>query len=287
MTSAYCQKFQIYAILDQVEMFVKSLSFPLKITVSHILQEKICELSKCATVETANKATRIHQAILSKKRMETPTIDLTRGARLTNMAKNSLDSLLNNNQKRGSQLNKSLPEVVKVKEFPELFGKPEKIEFVVVDTKVNFDKTKLSARQKEQLKRRRDDIPSLYMDLTQDTESESLSQNPIDSVDEEANNSDSPEKRYMTRRSLSLGVKNKQQKQEENDTVEISCPETEPIVPENVTGESLKDSVVANEEDKDNLHTSSSVTDAETEIEVNAASEEEAEIQEKDDKPKG
>lgn len=276
--------------MDQVEVFVKSLSFPLKIAVGHILQEKLMELSNCTFVETASKAIQIYQTILCKKRIETPTIDLSRGARLTNMARNSLDSLLNNNQKKGS-LKKSLQEVQKVKEFPTVFGKPEKEEFVVINTEVKFDKTKLSARQKEHLKKRRDDIPSLYMDLTQDSQSESVSLNSIDVAAKETYDNESKEKRYITRRSLSLGDKNKQQKQTEKDVVDKSCAETESIVPESnsevLSEKSLSESVGLVEENKDEVRTSSPVTDADTETEANAVSEEEVETQGKEGKAKG
>lgn len=165
--------FQIYAILDQIEIFVKKLRFPLKITIAHLIEDKILELCS-GPEEISAKAIKICKRMSSKKRVEHPTIDLSRGAKLTNMARNSLDTLLNNNQKKNNQLNKSSPTVEKKKEFPEIFGKTE--EYAVIDTEVKFDKAKLSARQKDNLKRRRDDIPSLYSDLTQETQSESLSE---------------------------------------------------------------------------------------------------------------
>lgn len=49
-------------------------------------------------------------------------------------------------------------------------------DYVVIDTQYTFDRKKLSEHQQEALKSRRDDIPALYQDLTQDSQSNFLSQ---------------------------------------------------------------------------------------------------------------
>lgn len=56
-------------------------------------------------------------------------------------------------------------------------AKDDDSKFVIIDTEYKFDRSKLSEHQKEVLKKRRDDIPSLYQDLSQDTQSQSNSLN--------------------------------------------------------------------------------------------------------------
>lgn len=160
-----------------LESFIKSLTNPLKLTVNHILQSQLFELTVADNASVAQKATKVNQLLQPKKPFHRHTMDLSRGAKLTTMVRNSLE---NANQQRDSQLNKSLPIIQTCKkksaEFPKIFGKPDSEEYVAIDSEYKFDKKKLSAHQKEQLNKRRDDIPSLYVDLSQETQSQSLSE---------------------------------------------------------------------------------------------------------------
>lgn len=80
---------------------------------------------------------------------------------------------------KGSQLNNSSPKqqkkpsnvVSSISKTPNSSNSSS--EFVVINTPYKFDRSKLSDHQLEVLKRRREDIPSLYQDLTQDSQSNS------------------------------------------------------------------------------------------------------------------
>lgn len=85
---------------------------------------------------------------------------------------------------KGSQLNSTSAKVQKkpANIVPSIFKSPatkttkdDGSKFVIIDTEYKFDRSKLSEHQKEVLKKRRDDIPSLYQDLSQDTQSQSNS----------------------------------------------------------------------------------------------------------------
>lgn len=183
--------------MDPLEELIKSLSDPIKVIISHILINDLTILSKCKQNNVAQKARKLCETLISKKPFHKDSLDLSRGAKLTTMVRHSLDAL-NKNNRCASQLNRSLPNLQEKtsREFPKIFGKTEKEkeEFVVIDTEYKFDKSKLSARQKELLKRRRDDIPSLYVDLSQNTQSESLSEdlfkiNNTNEIENEESNS--------------------------------------------------------------------------------------------------
>lgn len=163
-----------------METFAKKLSHPLRIAASYVVKQDFPAHNVPSSDEKAQRALNIFNAMRPKKRMETPAIDLTRGARLTNMAKNSLgaapQAAEEGKDERYCEIRKKVASA-----FPTVFGQadPKEDEYVSIDTEYKFDKSRLSAHQREQLRRRRDDIPSMYVDLSQDTQGESLSENSM------------------------------------------------------------------------------------------------------------
>lgn len=131
------------------------------------------ELITSQQADLAQSATTICNALKAKPPFQHPSIDLSRGAKLTKMLRNSWTTMKATSKKSPS-----------TSEFPAIFGKPNE-EYVPIDTEVKFDKSKLNAHQKQQIKKRKDDIPSMYADLTQSTQSQSLSEDTTTGDSEE------------------------------------------------------------------------------------------------------
>ncbi|KAL3267813.1 hypothetical protein HHI36_006945 [Cryptolaemus montrouzieri] len=95
------------------------------------------------------------------------------------------------NQNALSPINRSKKIINSVKKYipePPTF-EDQTCNFVMIDTEVKLQKDKLTEHQKEELRRRREDIPALYQDLSQSQTQSSISNDPClnkDSVEHKA-----------------------------------------------------------------------------------------------------
>lgn len=202
--SILCQ-YRGYKLVETLSEFLKNSSDEIKKEFStnllKILEGLLKETNQAKTLQKKTLAKELDKvlSLLSSDHQEADkkvfAAPSGRSARIANLAKNSpkspkkvklaspttfrlfgkdLDDL--SLKVKGSQLNNTPPPKnkksgntpnIKPKKVPTPVLEENSADFVAIDTKVEFQPDKLSEHQKEVLKKRREDIPALYEDLSQ------------------------------------------------------------------------------------------------------------------------
>ncbi|CAH1990199.1 unnamed protein product [Acanthoscelides obtectus] len=191
---------QAYKILEPLGKLLKNVSQNVKAQFSKNLNELFADLYKKQSDTTCYAAKELLKVMVifevgEEKEKKVFVVPSGRSARIANLAKNSPKSPRKSNKAspvslklfgkdidtlsplkvKGSQLNNSTPprtkkaaNVIASKvRTPSSLDEESASKFVTIESEVKFQPSKLSEHQKEVLKRRRDDIPALYQDLSQ------------------------------------------------------------------------------------------------------------------------
>lgn len=218
-------KHKYYRLLEPLYVFLKASSQTLRDKFSSHIIETLSELKKCEGTKSfpSKDIQKVIQLFTENKKdhEETKTFKLPTGrsARIAHLGKTSPKSPVKTNKValrlfgkdvetmsplkvKGSFLNnspqpklKSSANVVKVKppDSTSLYDENSS-QFVPIDTEVKLQPQKMNEHQKEMLKKKREDIPALYQDLSQsqsqDIFSSKSNSNSSSHQKEESNNHD-------------------------------------------------------------------------------------------------
>nr|CAI5862876.1 unnamed protein product [Callosobruchus analis] len=171
---------QSYKVLEPLGNFLRNSPQHVKMQFSKRLNELIADLYKKQSDAKSYAAKELQKVMVifeegDEKEKKVFVVPSGRSARIANLAKKSPRSPQKASPVKGSQLNNVTPtrrkkaaNVVPSKSrTPSNLDDESASKFVAIDSEVKFQPSKLSEHQKEVLKRRRDDIPALYQDLSQ------------------------------------------------------------------------------------------------------------------------
>ncbi|VEN62599.1 unnamed protein product [Callosobruchus maculatus] len=188
---------QSYKVLEPLGNFLRTSPQNVRIQFSKHLNELLADLYKKQSDAKSYAAKELQKVMVifeegDEKGRKVFVVPSGRSARIANLAKKSPKSpkkaspvslklfgkdldTLSPLKVKGSQLNNTTPTRKKkaANVIPSRIRTPSSLDdesaskFVAIDSEVKFQPSKLSEHQKEVLKRRRDDIPALYQDLSQ------------------------------------------------------------------------------------------------------------------------